>query len=260
MARRRRQQVERHGLLTCTFESGCRDLNPGPRDPQAGPVRWVLVGAVGFGQVEQGFTDPFVWFCRGQLGHALSSYVDKCVDSQATLLLGVSPRPTAVSERDPQTSQVSGCHRSLPPRTLGGAIGRGWPIQSCGQGLNRVSPMDLQTSQSVGMTTPRHPGHWGEVAGSILPPGLGREQSASTPARGRAGYQSQTCDLSISPSRWLGPWREGPGGDGRLGPSPRGLGRVSGAICARSIAWEHPDRVFRRSGCCRLSPVIRFRG
>ena len=31
MARRRRQGM----ALTCTFESGCRDLNPGPLDPQS---------------------------------------------------------------------------------------------------------------------------------------------------------------------------------------------------------------------------------
>ena len=67
--------------LICTFESGCRDLNPGPLDPQAGLDRWVLFGAVGFGQVERGFSDLFVRSCWGQSGRGLPSCVDKCVDN-----------------------------------------------------------------------------------------------------------------------------------------------------------------------------------
>jgi hypothetical protein len=58
----------------------------------------------------------------------------------------------AVSERDLHSSERAGCHRSLPPRVLGGANKRGWPIQSCGQGLNRLSAVDQRTSDRSGIT------------------------------------------------------------------------------------------------------------
>ena len=74
--------------LTCTCESGCRDLNPGPLDPQAGLARSVLIGAVGFEQVERGFSDLFAWSCRGQCGRALRSCVDKRVDKQPGAIIG----------------------------------------------------------------------------------------------------------------------------------------------------------------------------